>query len=287
MNRTPKHNHLPPHDLQTYCAEGRMLEVYIERCDSAHNLHGTLFGCPAVIERAEAISPRISGAHKEISVLSLVGKRVCCAITDIETDSSGNTTLHLSRRRIQEDALAYLLSALQPGDLLPAVITSMSTIGVFADIGCGVIALLPIQQISVSRIRHPRERFSLHQQIPVLIDRIDPAGPRFLLSHKELLGTWEENAAAFHPGETVTGIVRGIKPYGIFIELAPNLTGLAETEEPYSEGQRVSVLIKTIADKTHKIKLHIIAPLPPEQVQQPLRYFIPMQGGASWQYKGE
>ena len=32
-------------------------------------------------------------------------------------------------------------------------------------------------------------------------------------------------------GETVGGIVRSIEPYGIFIELAPNLAGLAEPRE--------------------------------------------------------
>ena len=42
--------------------------------------------------------------------------------------------------------------------------------------------------------------------------------------------TWnmEENAALFKTGETVAGIVRSIESYGIFIELTPNLAGLAE-----------------------------------------------------------
>lgn len=46
------------------------------------------------------------------------------------------------------------------------------------------------------------------------------------MTHKELLGTWMENASWFHPGETVRGEVRSVKEYGSFIELAPNLSGL-------------------------------------------------------------
>ena len=42
-----------------------------------------------------------------------------------------------------------------------------------------------------------------------------------------MLGTWAENAALFSPGQTVTGVVRSVEDYGIFVELTPNLAGLA------------------------------------------------------------
>ena len=48
-------------------------------------------------------------------------------------------------------------------------------------------------------------------------------GTRITLTHKELLGTWAENAAQFHAGETVAGIIRSVEPYGVFVELSPNL----------------------------------------------------------------
>lgn len=50
----------------------------------------------------------------------------------------------------------------------------------------------------------------------------DPQG-RIVLTLRELLGTWSENAACFAPGETVVGIVRSVEDYGVFIEIAPNL----------------------------------------------------------------
>lgn len=285
MNPHPRSNPLSLHELLSFQEKETLLEMYIERCDSSHNLHGTLFGYPALIPRAEAISPFVSGSGKEISVLSLVGKNVCCIITEITTDRTGKPCFIMSRKRIQERALNYMIHTFREGDLLTAVITSMCPMGAFADIGCGIIALLPIRQISVSRIQHPRERFSLHQKIPVILDQIDPCTRRFLLSHKELLGTWSENIQYFHAGETVTGIVRGIKPYGIFIELAPNLTGLAEADDRYQEGERVSVLIKAILPEKHKMKLHIISSLPPAEKKEAPRYFIPVKGGRSWVYR--
>ena len=69
---------------------------------------------------------------------------------------------------------------------------------------------------------------------------------RVSLSHKELLGTWEENAALFSSGETVSGIVRSVEHYGVFVELAPNLAGLAEPKDGVKVGQQASVYIKNL-----------------------------------------
>ena len=69
------------------------------------------------------------------------------------------------------------------------------------------------------------------------------------------MGTWEENAEMFHSGETVNGVVRSIEPYGIFIELSPNLAGLAEPKPDVYVGQIASVYIKSINPDKMKIKL--------------------------------
>ena len=81
---------------------------------------------------------------------------------------------------------------------------------------------------------------------------------RITLTHKELLGTWQENAQLFRAGETVTGIVRSIEPYGIFVELTPNLAGLAEWCDDVGEGQTAAVYIKSIIPEKMKIKLVIV-----------------------------
>jgi len=86
----------------------------------------------------------------------------------------------------------------------------------------------------------------------------DPKNGRVSLSHKELLGTWEQCAGLLHPGETVSGVVRGVEDYGIFVELLPNISGLAERKEGVKIGDSVSVYIKSITPEKMKIKLIII-----------------------------
>ncbi len=97
---------------------------------------------------------------------------------------------------------------------------------------------------------------------------------RFYLTHKPLLGTWLENAAAFAPGDAVEGVVRGVREYGVFIELAPNLSGLADWRGDLEPGDRVSVYIKSIRPENRKIKLQVIENLGPAQEPGALTYFI-------------
>lgn len=96
---------------------------------------------------------------------------------------------------------------------------------------------------------------------------------RITLSHKELLGTWEENVALFSAGETVAGIVRSVEPYGIFVELSPNLAGLAESREDVIPGQQASVYIKSILPARMKVKLVIIDTFDYHYRPAPPKYF--------------
>ena len=180
-------------------------------------------------------------------------------------------------------ALDLLLTQARPGMVLPAVVTHLEPFGAFVDLGCGVTSMIGIENISVSRISHPGQRFTVGESIYAVVLDTDPQRERIYLTHKELLGTWAENVRPFHPGMTVPGVVRGIKEYGAFIELTPNLSGLAETRPDLSEGERVSVFLKSIAPDRMKIKLLIIDHLPPEP-PAPLPYFITEGRLAYWRY---
>ena len=91
-----------------------------------------------------------------------------------------------------------------------------------------------------------------------------------------------ENASRYNSGETVRGIIRSVKDYGIFVELQPNLSGLADLKEGFSPGDCVSVFIKSLQPERMKIKLQIIEKLPPFLPQLP--YQITDGQIALWRY---
>lgn len=269
-----------PDGLKRAQDAGILLEGIAVSCDREHNLIVDLGGRRGVIPRDECALGIADGQTREIAILSRVGKPVCFTVT-----GAADGDVLLSRRAAQERALAFLLEHLQPGDIIPACVTHLEPFGAFVDIGCGVVSFIGIENISVSRIFHPRERFSCGQMIYAAVLFTDPEAGRVHLTHRELLGTWAENAACFQAGETVRGIVRSIESYGVFIELAPNLSGLAERRAGLREGDAVSVYIKSILPERMKIKLTVIDCLRrPDGPPPALRYYLTEGRIAQWVY---
>ncbi len=233
-----------------------ILEAKAIICDNEHNLIVDLGFMKGIIPREEGAIGLKEGAVRDIAVISKVNRPVCFVITGFEKDSYGHEVAILSRRLAQEICVKNYILNLCPGDVISAKVTHMENFGVFVDIGCGIISFIPIDTISVSRISHPRERFYVGMNIKAVVKSVE--GNRVNLTHKELLGTWEENAEMFSIGETVGGVIRSVEDYGIFVELTPNLAGLAEPCDGVYEGMQASVYIKNIVPDKMKIKLVII-----------------------------
>ena len=238
---------------------GLVLEARAVKCDKEYRLHVDLGCMPGIIPKNEGAVGVAEGKVREIALITRVGKPVQFVVTGFDTDENGERVALLSRRLAQEKCAENYLDRLVPGDVIDAAVTHMEGFGAFMDVGAGVTALLPVDNVSVSRIAHPADRFSPGDLLKAVVRFRDERG-RITLTHKELLGTWEENAAAIDAGETVTGIVRSIESYGVFVELFPNLAGLAERTEDYAVGQSVVVYVKNVNPRRMKIKLAIIGP---------------------------
>lgn len=265
---------------------GTILEGRVLLCDADHDLLVQVGPFTGRIPRAETAIGVAEGTTREIAILSRVGKPVCFTVESVE-GTEQSPVLLLSRRRAQELAKKVLMAELKPGMVIPATVTHLEPFGAFVDIGCGLVSMIGIEHISVSRIPHPGCRFTVGQEIFAAVLETDPHQGRVRLTHRELLGTWEENAAALSAGMTVAGTVRGIKDYGAFIELFPNLSGLAEPRADLMEGDRVSVYLKALLPERMKVKLLIIDRLPPEPGPAPLRYYITEGRLAHWRYGPE
>ena len=261
-------------ELRSAMESRAVVEGVAQRCDAALNLSVQLGRISAIMPREEATAPWISGANREIAVLSRVGKPICCTVESIAADAKGAPLVTVSRRQAQEQAMDTMLENLRPGSVVAGRVVRMEPFGAFADIGRGIVALLPTAYISAARIRHPNERFRVGQKILAVVKVFDRENRRITLTHKELLGTWLENASRFSEGDTVRGTVRGVMDYGCFVELAPNLSGLTDQREDLREGDGVSVTIRSIRPERMKIKLQVIEVLPPAEPPETLPYWI-------------
>ena len=154
----------------------------------------------------------------------------------------------------------YDIESLEKGQIVEGIVTGIKPYGAFVKMDNGISALVHIEDLSVARIKSPLERLKIGQRTSFVVKYIDRENFRVLLSYKELLGTWEDNAEKFKEGSIVAGIARETEKSknGIFVELTPNLVGLAEYKEGIKYGQNVEVYIKKIIPEKKKVKLIII-----------------------------
>ncbi len=268
--------------LQECISSGKILEAPCIVCDSKHNLIVDFGFIKGIIPRTEGAIGIDDGSTRDIALISRVNKAVCFIITDFTKDEYGERVALLSRKKAQLQCCEQYISKLVPGDIIGAKVTHLEQFGSFVDIGCGIPSLIPIDSISVSRINHPSNRMSVGQNIKAVVKSMEEG--KISLSHKELLGTWAENAAYFKAGETVTGYIRSVENYGVFVELTPNLAGLAELKENIHINQHASVFIKAIIPEKMKIKLIIVDTFDSGYTNQSFKYFINGSHIDSWVY---
>ena len=145
------------------------------------------------------------------------------------------------------------------GEIVKGTVRNIQPYGAFIRTDDGVDGLLYIEDISVARIKTPAERLKVGQKIDVVIKDIDKQKNRVYFSYKEMLGTWEDNIKDIQEKTIVQGTVRETEKNrrGIFIEIKPNLIGMAEYKEGLQYGQKVDVYVKKIVKEKKKIKLII------------------------------
>ena len=195
--------------LERALEAGAIIEAPAVLCDHSFNLHIEFpCGIRGLITKSE-VADTNGEPIKDIAILTRVGKTVAFKVVGFDF-IGGERVARLSRRQAQRECYLNYISTLTPGDVIRAKITHLESFGAFVDIGCGITSLLSIDSISVSRISHPSARLSVSDFIYTVVKSIDPSG-RIYVTERELLGTWEENAAMFSEGETVRGIVRSVR----------------------------------------------------------------------------
>ena len=279
--------------LERAMEKGIIMESTALLCDADMNIHVDLRGAVGIIPRNEVCLCRNGDEIKDIAIITRVGKPVCFKVTAIE-ETGGRTVAYLSRREAQIECKRNYINDLIPGDIIPSRVTHLENFGAFVDIGCGIVSLLAVDCISVSRFSHPKDRLYSGMVIYTVVKFIDYERDRIFVSMRELLGTWSENAAAFSAGQTVAGIIRSVESYGVFVELAPNLAGLAELRDdmPFLHegdicGRMAAVYIKSIIPERMKIKLVLVDSYRGELGAPSLKYFVDCEKTRhinSWRY---
>ena len=196
-----------------------------------------------------------------------LGKKLCLRITGkcIATDASGKTVdaYTASRTLLQQEYMDSVLRKCAVRDsIINASVLSIVGDGMFVDCGFGLIAYLSLHTLSVARIPQYNYTYAKGSIIPVVLIEPVRQDNTIIVSHRELLGTWEDNASKFSIYDTCVGVVTAVQSYGVFVALTANLVGLAEYTEGVQVGQLVEVTLNRVDKYRQKIKLEIVERLP-------------------------
>ena len=240
--------------LNNAMQRGDILQGFVTNCDENYNLYLN-FG-----DNIKGIIPKneidLSSNLKNSIYTNKKNTLVQFKVKEIVD----NQNVILSRKLVKQDALKWVKNELNTGDIVYGIVRNIRPYGAFIEIGGGVVGLLHIEDISVSRMKSPDERLTIGEKINVVVKEIEKETGKVVLSYKELLGDWDENVKELEEKSIVDGIIKEADKYknGIFVELKPNLVGMAEYKEGFEYGQRVKVLIRKIIKNKKKIKLVIV-----------------------------
>lgn len=235
-----------------------IFQGFVEKCDESYNLHIRMDnGMEGIIPRGEIEIFNLddNGFPKVNLCVGKVHKYV-----QFKVKKKDGENFILSRKELQKEVINSIKTDLEEGQIVKGIVKNITPYGAFIDIGGGVVGLVHIEDLSVARIKSPFERIKIGQKLNIMIKYIDRETGRVNLSYKDTLGTWKDNAHNFTAGMKVKGIVRETEKNknGIFIELAPNLVGMAEFKEGLNYGQEIDVTIKKIDYDKKKVKLIIV-----------------------------
>ena len=144
----------------------------------------------------------------------------------------------------------------------------LAPFGVFVEILPGIEGLAHISELSwTKRVTKPEEIVHVGDTVAVKIKDINSESRRISLSLREAEGDpWQDAAQRFAAGSLVQGTVDGRSPHGLFIALAPGITGLlpagviknAKNSGQYSKldkGDSVTLIVQNLDTAARRISL--------------------------------
>lgn len=174
--------------------------------------------------------PRVAGGEK-LKILeklkTLVGTQLNVKLIDVNEEAE---KLIVSEKAVWESAQESVLAKYAIGSVVEGAVTAVTDFGAFIRFDTNLEGLVHISEIAWQRIDHPRDVLTVGDQVRAEIINLE--GSKIFLSMKKLVeDPWKKVGDRFTVGQLVRGRVLKINPFGLFVELDPDIHGLAHISE--------------------------------------------------------
>ena len=139
----------------------------------------------------------------------------------------------LSMKRLETNPWDTIAENYPVGAIIGGKIKNISNFGIFVGIDQGIDGLVHISDISWSqKINHPSELYKKGDEVQAVILDIDKENERFSLGIKQLQpDPWDLIPEKYKRGTRVTGTVKSVTEFGVFVELEPGIEGLIHVSQ--------------------------------------------------------
>ena len=185
---------------------------------------------------------------------------------DVEVIEINSIThkLRVSLKRLLPKPFDEFLNNYREGDVVTGVITSLTDFGAFVRIA-GVEGLLHNQDISWEKNTKCKEVLKSGEEIEVEIAKINAEDQKISLNRKTLLESPIDKFATTHKvNDVITGTIRDIKDFGVFVSLEDGVDALIRDEdltplvkEELESGQEIEAAIAVIDTRRDRIRLSV------------------------------
>ena len=177
----------------------------------------------------------------------------------------------LGMKQLGDDPWVQLTRRYPEGSRVMSTVTNLTDYGCFAEIEEGVEGLVHVSEMDwTNKNIHPSKVVNAGDKVEVMVLDIDEERRRISLGIKQCRpNPWEEFAVSRSKGEKVTGKIKSITDFGIFIGLEGDIDGLVHLsdvswKEPgetavrrYSKGEEIETVILSIDPDRERISLGI------------------------------
>ncbi len=174
-------------------------------------------------------------SHRQIKDPSEVvktGEVVEVKVLKIQDEKGKKKRISLGLKQTQPDPWTNVDDRFPVGSQQKVRVVRLADFGAFAELEEGVEGLIPVSEMSWSRIGKPKEVVSEGQMVDVQVIRVEPGRRRIALSMKQAQpDPWAEALEGYTPDTMVDGTVTRLTDFGVFVELTPGVEGMIHISE--------------------------------------------------------
>jgi ribosomal protein S1 len=212
--------------------------------------------------------PRVAGGDKAKILEKLktfIGMTMEVKVIDANEQDE---KLIVSEKAVWEDKQQDIISKFKVGDLVDGEVSALADFGAFVKFDI-LEGLVHISEIAWQRIDHPRDLLKVGDKVKAEIIGIE--GSKIFLSMKKLIeDPWKNVEKKYSIGQKVQGKILKVNPFGFFVELDPDIHGLAHISELASKpvtdpseiakaGETMEFVVVSIEPEQHRLGLSLKA----------------------------